>query len=198
MLWSLLLTNLAGTIYGYMWYAGQLEYTVSNMMRPEWQLLFVPDSPTASLFFTLTLVYLVADVYANQSIRTPLRGFIEAFALVTSFKYGIWAVTMIFAGSAQGDPLHWQDWMLTVSHLGMAAEVLLFARFYRYGWGSLLLVGLWTLVNDYMDYGQGLYPWLSAELEDNLNVIAGYTVTLTLVSVAIAWYAVIYRSKGRQ
>ena len=44
-LWLLLIINVFGTIYGYVWYKWQLVET------PTIFLPFVPDSPTASLFF---------------------------------------------------------------------------------------------------------------------------------------------------
>lgn len=144
MLWSLFWINLLGTIYGYEWYGKQLVYTAEEM-SPLY-LPFVPDSPTASLFFTLFLVYLLVDNYRSLKSRRDrkrgaLRGFVEAFALVTSFKYGIWAVSMIVASAYQGDPLVWQDWMLMGSHLGMAAEALLYFGLYTYSWPSILVVG---------------------------------------------------------
>ena len=40
----LIICNVAGTIYGYDWYSGQL-YITPRYFKP-----FVPDSPTASLF----------------------------------------------------------------------------------------------------------------------------------------------------
>ncbi|MET0960494.1 MAG: DUF1405 domain-containing protein, partial [Psychrobacillus psychrotolerans] len=48
-MWLLFIVNLFGTIYGYYWYKGQLSQTETKF------LLFVPDSPTASLFFTIAL-----------------------------------------------------------------------------------------------------------------------------------------------
>ena len=42
--------NIVGTIYGYVWYRWQLVET------PAIFLPFVPDSPTASLFFVFVLV----------------------------------------------------------------------------------------------------------------------------------------------
>ena len=48
-LWILFTVNLLGTIYGYYWYKGQLEIT------PVAFLAFVPDSPTASLFFCFAI-----------------------------------------------------------------------------------------------------------------------------------------------
>lgn len=46
----LLLVNVPGTIYGYVWYWNQLKAT------PWYFTPFVPDSPTASLFFVFVLV----------------------------------------------------------------------------------------------------------------------------------------------
>ena len=50
MLWLILLCNILGTLYGYIWYGGQLSVT-------DWQYkIFVPDSPTASLFLCIVFV----------------------------------------------------------------------------------------------------------------------------------------------
>ncbi len=49
-LWLLFLANAAGTIYGYIWYGWQLRDT------PPAFWLFVPDSPTAILFFLFVLL----------------------------------------------------------------------------------------------------------------------------------------------
>lgn len=190
MLWTIFIINLAGTIYGYEWYWGQMEVTLSE--KPVWYVLFVPDSPTASLFFTLSLLYLLRDK-TNKSplskMNSAVRSFVEAFALITSFKYGIWAVTMIVAGAAQGDTVVWQDVMLTVSHLGMAAEALLFTRFYTFRWPSIVLVAIWTFWNDFMDYQRGIFPWLSDVLLDELNVIEWFTISLSFIGIAIALFA---------
>jgi uncharacterized membrane protein YpjA len=118
--------------------------------------------------------------------HTLFRKFIEAFAVITSVKYGIWAVAVIFAGASQGDSLVWQDWMLVVSHSSMAVEALLFTRFYSYGWKSIAVVGAWTLWNDAMDYGQGIFPWLPDELKDDLHIIALSTISLSLLCILTA------------
>lgn len=197
MLWSLFWVNLLGTLYGYEWYGNQLIYTAINMSP--WFLPFVPDSPTASLFFTLFLVYLLNDRKREQqhivNKVSLLRGFVEAFAVVTSFKYGIWAVTMIMAGAYQGDTLVWQDWMLTISHLGMAAEVILYFQWYRYRLGAVLLVAYWALLNDFMDYAYGVYPWLPEVLMDDLPTIQWFTISLSLISVAVALGLILVRKR---
>jgi uncharacterized membrane protein YpjA len=187
MLWSLFWINLLGTIYGYEWYWKQLTYTAETMSAS--YLPFVPDSPTASLFFTGVLVYLLLDSYRNKSAAPKtgwLRGIVEAFAVITSFKYGIWAVTMIWAGAYQGDPVGWQGWMLTISHLGMAVEALLYLQLYTYRFAPILVVAAWTLWNDYMDYGVGVFPWLPESLEDDLSTVAAFTVELSFVSIIVS------------
>lgn len=196
MLWSLFWINLLGTVYGYIWYDDQLIYTAVKLSP--WYLPFVPDSPTASLFFTIFMAMLLADKSRSRNRHTAIRevrpdpaggiarSTVEAFALITSFKYGIWAVTMIWAGAYQGDAVTWQDWMLTISHLGMAAEALLYAGFYRYRWPAVLLVGLWTVWNDYMDYAVGVFPWLPRSLEDDVPAVATFTVALSAVSILLA------------
>lgn len=195
----LFVVNLLGTIYGYYWYGNQLIYTVEEM-NPL-LVIFVPDSPTASLFFTLTLIYLLQDVkHSIPKAHRPalsLRSWIEAFAVITSFKYGIWAVWMILAGAYQGDALTWQDWMLIGSHLGMAAEVILFSPFLTYGVGSVLIVAAWTLLNDVADYAFGVFPWLPRVLHDDLPVIQTITTGLSLVSIMLAFYFIQIRKRNQ-
>ncbi|PTM58707.1 DUF1405 domain-containing protein [Desmospora activa] len=180
-LWLLFIINFLGTIYGFYWYKNQLVSIGS------WLNLFVPDSPTASAAFTLVLlVYLIKR-------RSPL---LEAFAAVTLFKYGIWAVAMIFAGAWLNEPplleaLRWTDWMLTISHLGMAWQAILYSRFFTFGIRELSLVAAWTLLNDCLDYGLGIHPWLQVSLYDHLAAVAAFTVGLSFVSLALFTWLVL-------
>lgn len=187
LLWSLFWINLLGTIYGYIWYGNQLAVTLRD--DPLWYLPFVPDSPTASLFFTLSVLYLLYEGKYGWSagrLAGHIRGFVDAFALVTSFKYGIWAVSMIGASAALGNALTWQDYMLSVSHVGMAAEAVLFARLFRYRLIHVLLVGCWSLANDYMDYGRLVYPWLPDVLVQRLRGVREFTNGLSAASILVA------------
>lgn len=187
-LWLLFLVNLAGTIYGYIWYENQLLWTAENM--PAWMLPFVPDSPTSSLFFTLSLLYLLFPPSKEGGIAGAGRAVIEALAVACSVKYGIWAVAMIVAGAMQGDVLHWTHYMLIVSHLGMALEALLYFRFMRAGKIALAVAGVWLLLNDTVDYTFGIYPWLPEQLEDDLAEVRLFTYALSIASLA-ASYAVL-------
>lgn len=181
-MWLLFIVNFLGTIYGYIWYANQLEFTAKNY--PAWLLPFVPDSPTASLFFTLALLLLL---YPPKGLKgTLIRELIEALAVVTSVKYGIWAVGIIFAGGYQGNSLDWKDWMLVVSHTGMAVEALIYARYFSLR-RMLPLALLWTFANDMVDYSEGVYPWLPSVLEDDVTSVQYATIGLTFFSAAAAW-----------
>ncbi|WP_246361999.1 DUF1405 domain-containing protein [Paenibacillus alba] len=197
MLWLFFITNLLGTIYGYEWYWLQMTETIAE--KPLWYVYFVPDSPTASLFFTLTIGYLLIDYRSTKKpskLYQAIRGFIEAFALITSFKYGIWAVTMIWAGAWQGVPVGWDGWMLTASHLAMALEALLFVRWYRYKLTAIVLVAAWTFWNDFMDYERGVFPRLPDVLVDNYyRTIEGFTISLSVIGIIIAVLCLATRQK---
>ncbi|WP_223066647.1 DUF1405 domain-containing protein [Paenibacillus caui] len=191
-LWLLFICNLLGTIYGYIWYGSQLQDTVNNY--PVWLVVFVPDSPTASLFFTLSILFLLLEHRFVKWLK--IRMLIEALGVVTSIKYGIWAVAMIFAGAYQGGTLAWQDYMLTASHLAMAAEALLYVRFFRCGTWMILCAAAWTFLNDTVDYSFGVYPWLPDQLDDNVTEVQNFTFLLTLFSSALSWISV--RLSGRE
>ncbi|WP_307331311.1 DUF1405 domain-containing protein [Evansella vedderi] len=164
----LLLINIGGTIYGYIWYKSQLAIT------PPIFLIFVPDSPTASLFFCFVL----AAFLFRKNI--PL---VEALAAVTLLKYGVWAVVMIVAAWAAGDTLTWQQYMLIGSHLGMAVQGLLYAPYYRIKAWHLGVVAVWTLHNDVIDYIYGMHPWVSSSITIYIQEIAYFTFWLSIFSL---------------
>ncbi|MDY7222246.1 DUF1405 domain-containing protein [Halalkalibacterium halodurans] len=173
-LWALLVINFLGTIYGYIWYTDQLAQTPAHF------LIFVPDSPTASLFFVFVLIAFLQR--KNWSL-------FEAFAAVTLIKYGIWAVAMILAGAAAGDTLNWQHYMLIFSHGGMAIQAYLYMSFYRIRLWHLLVVSSWTLLNDYIDYAHLMHPWVSRRLNDYvIPEIAMFTVGLSLFSILSVYF----------
>ncbi|WP_424766045.1 DUF1405 domain-containing protein [Paenibacillus sp. sgz302251] len=192
-LWLLFLVNLAGTIYGYIWYEYQLIDTYIN--HPLWRIVFVPDSPTASLFFTLALLYLLFPPRQSNRIAVIGRSVLEALAVVCSVKYGIWAVAMIAAGAWQGDELNWKHYMLIASHLGMAFEALLYFRFMKAGPIALAVAACWLLLNDTVDYTFGVFPTLARELYNDLPAVRGFTYGLSLFSLAAALWVWRFRKK---
>lgn len=189
-LWTLFIINLLGTIYGLYWYKNQLLYIGS------WLNIFVPDSPTASGFFTIVLAaYLLGK-------RWPV---VEAFAVVTLIKYGIWAVVMIILGAywdvqdnggTMMDYLHWTDWMLLISHSAMAIQAVLFGKTYTYRIYHIVIVAFWTILNDVVDYTLNLHPWLPQSIVRFTTSIGWFTFCLSIVSLAVAIWLIKCRNKS--
>lgn len=171
-LWLLFLINLAGTLYGYFWYLPQLSET------PKLFLLFVPDSPTASLFFVFVLgAFLLGKNW-------PLM---EALAIVTLIKYGVWAVIMNLLVLIVTGDLHWSGYMLMASHLAMAVQGVLYAPFYRFKAWHLVVAAVVALHNEIIDYVFEMMPWYN-QLSLYMNEIGYFTFWLSLISIGLAYY----------
>ncbi|WP_338061636.1 DUF1405 domain-containing protein [Staphylococcus pettenkoferi] len=137
MLWLLFICNLAGTIYGYIWYKDQL------VVAPWLFKVFVPDSPTATLFLTLIL-----GLYLLGKRSTVL----EALAFTSLFKYGIWAVAINLILMINYDMWTITGVMLMLSHGIMALEAILLSPRMRFSWLGLIIAVIWLFHNDVIDY----------------------------------------------
>jgi uncharacterized membrane protein YpjA len=71
----------------------------------------------------------------------------------------------------------------------MAAESVLYARFYKLSWLPVGIAALWTLNNDFLDYVMDIHPWLPAVLDPYTGIIGFCTVLLSIVSISIIWFA---------
>jgi uncharacterized membrane protein YpjA len=171
-LWLLLFINLSGTVYGYDWYKWQLVIT-----EPIYW-LFVPDSPTASLFFTIAIIgWLI-----NRNFRL-----IEALALITLVKYGLWAVVMNILTLIETGSIGLVGWMLIISHFAMAVQAILYIPFYKFGFGHIVLASIWTLHNDVVDYVFGQMP-IYSNLMKYADQIGYFTFWLSIACIAIAYF----------
>lgn len=177
----LFIINLAGTIYGYVWYEGQLAITPNKF------LLFVPDSPTASLFFTIFLLFFIFKKHVP---------YVEALAIITLFKYGVWAVVMNLLTLTVNGGLSWEGYMLIGSHGAMAIQGLLYAPYYRIKMRHIVVAAIWTLHNDIIDYVFGMMPIYSS-LSTYMNEIGYFTFWLSMVSIAIAYFLTVRRNSIR-
>jgi uncharacterized membrane protein YpjA len=171
-LWMLLVINVFGTVYGYYWYVPQLVNT------PAIFLPFVPDSPTASLFFVFVLIAFLLKK------NWPLM---EALAIVTLFKYGIWAVIMNLLVLNVTGTLHWTGYMLMASHFAMALEGMLYAPFYRFRLWHLAVAAIIALHNEIIDYVFMMMPNYQ-QLDLFRNEIGYFTFWLSILSIGIAYY----------
>ncbi|MBL4954150.1 DUF1405 domain-containing protein [Neobacillus sp. YIM B02564] len=175
----LLIINIAGTVYGYYWYGWQLKET-SAIFLP-----FVPDSPTASLFFVFVLIAFLLKR------NWPL---LEALAIVTLFKYGIWAVVMNILVYFVQDELDPVGFMLIFSHFAMAVEGVLFAPFYRFKWWHLIITAIWTLHNDVIDYVFFMMPRYHM-LDQYMPQIGYFTFWLSNFSLGLAYFVALRPSR---
>jgi uncharacterized membrane protein YpjA len=171
-LWLLFWVNVVGTAYGYYWYKWQLVDT-----PPEF-LLFVPDSPTASLFFVFVLAAFI------MGRNWPLM---EALAIVSLFKYGIWAVVMnllVFLVSGELDLI---GLMLMGSHFAMAVEGVLYAPFYRMKAWHLVVAAIVVLHKEIIDYVFMMMPRYHS-LDLYMSQIGYFTFWLSILSIGVAYY----------
>lgn len=169
-LWLLLVVNVLGTIYGYIWYGSQLSRTAPQFY------LFVPDSPTASLFFCLAIVgWLIGRHFKLM----------EVLALVTLVKYGVWAVAMNLLTFVQNGELGWMGWMLVASHGLMAVQAVLYIPKYRFTYGHVIIAAIWTLHNDVIDYVFGQMP-VYRVIDTYAAQIGYFTFWLSIGCLALA------------
>lgn len=169
----LLIINVLGTIYGYIWYMPQLSITDEQF------LIFVPDSPTASLFFSLAIV----GWLFGKNFKL-----IEALALITLVKYGIWAVVMNILTLMETGYIGIPGWMLVVSHSLMAVEGLLYMRNYRFTSVHIAIASIWTLHNDVIDYVYGQMPSYRS-ISQYAHHIGYFTFWLSILCILISYYA---------
>lgn len=169
----LLMINILGTLYGYWWYKDQLAITPARFY------IFVPDSPTASLFFVLVLI-----MYLFKK-NWPLM---EAFASITLIKYGLWAVAMNIGAGLAGTPLVFEHYLLIFSHLGMAVQALIYIPYYRIKPLHLVVVSVWTLHNDVIDYVFLMHPTVARSLGQYIQQIGYFTFWLSIGSIGIIYY----------
>ena len=167
----LFLINLFGTIYGYIWYDSQLAVT------PAIFLAFVPDSPTASLFFTIFLLFFIYNKNAP---------YIEALALTSLFKYGIWAVVMNIFTLVVSGSLGWQGYMLMASHGAMAIQGLLYAPYLKIKLRHMVVAAIWILHNDIIDYVFDMMP-VYPTLNEYMNEIGYFTFWLSILTIIISY-----------
>lgn len=178
----LFIINLFGTIYGFIWYESQLATT------PLIFIPFVPDSPTASLFFTIVLAFFLFNRNAP---------YVEALAFMSLFKYGIWAVIMNILTLISAGTLSWQGYMLIASHGAMAVQALLFIPHYRIELRHFVVAAIWILHNDIIDYVYEMMP-VYAQLTVHMKEIGYFTFWLSIITIFVTYFCTIKRNHETQ
>jgi len=100
-------------------------------------------------------------------------------------KYGIWATIINISYWQISGTFTGENWMLTLSHLGMAAEGLLFLLLLPFPRRSVLWVAIWFGLNDGLDYLLNLHPYLFDQSQYRLAWTS--VVSLSLLLLIAAW-----------
>ncbi len=172
-LWILLVVNVLGTIGGYIWYGSQLADT-----KPIFR-IFVPDSPTATLFFSIAIIFWLFGKHFRL---------IEALALITLVKYGLWAVVMNLLALQHLGSIGYDGWMLVISHFAMAVQGVLYIPKYKFRLIHVAIAGAWTLHDVIIDYVFGQMPIYSM-LSDYIAQIGYFTFWLSILCIALAYWS---------
>lgn len=168
----LLIINVFGTVYGYYWYKGQLSITEPIFY------IFVPDSPTASLFFC----FAVLGWLLGKNFKL-----MEVLALVTLIKYGLWAVVMNLLTVVETGYLSWEGWMLVASHFLMAVQAVLYLPKYKFELWHVVVAAIWTLHNDVIDYLFGQMP-IYRIIDQYPSQIGYFTFWLSIACILLAFF----------
>lgn len=161
-LYSLIIINILGSIYGYYWYRYQLLAT------PKYLWFFVPDSPLSTTLTARALIFVLLG--KRNSV-------FEWIAYTSVIKYGVWAVVIISHFGLTGGTIKPEIWMLWFSHLGMAVEGVIFLRHVKVSWREITIGLIWMLFNDLLDYGLGIYPYLYASYQLAIAKITAFSLT---------------------
>jgi uncharacterized membrane protein YpjA len=167
--------NLIGSIYGFYWYRQQMSETPGILK------VFVPDSPTASLLFTLAVLMII--------IKKP-RPFMMLVACAWLIKYGLWAVIINTHFFLIGGNYTFTNFHLTLSHLGMAVEGFLFINETDFNKSYILSLAVLMLVSDVVDYSLGIHPWLFAQSQWKIAF-----VSIILLTAFISLYCFLLYEK---
>lgn len=176
-LWALVGVNAGGTVWGILWYWEQL-------VRTPWYFLpVVPDSPLSAAMFGIFILLLIDG---REQEPGTVRQWIAWTGVLGCIKYGMWTTVILTQYfMTRGVQPGLQDWMLYLSHGGMALQGLVYGhRLPRRAVAASLAV-LWLTVNDFFDYTFLVYPRLPLPGQ---VAFAGWTnVCLTLLVAAFAF-----------
>jgi uncharacterized membrane protein YpjA len=168
----LFIVNVVGTLYGYYWYIPQLKET------PVYFLLFVPDSPTASLFFSIFLfAYLTGKKY-------PI---VEALAFLSLLKYGVWAIIMNVMTLIVNGTLDITGYMLMFSHGAMAVQAFIYSPLYNIKLSHLFIASVILLHNEIIDYVYGMMP-VYHSLSKYSDHIGYFTFWLSILCIITVYF----------
>ena len=208
--WPIAAVNLAGTLFGFWYYAGRPTDLAPPLLdgqlgaAPVAAYPLIPDSPVATMFIGLSLVAWKLDLEAD-----PLH----VLAFFGCIKLGLWTPYVQLGINGLGSIALWLYWFLILSHLAMALEAFLIHRYAAFSVPSVAIALAWYGFNDVVDYfvpvlGGPHHTWINAnfrngELDrtlDSFDLMANSAVAITVLTTVLVfgmWYALHrHRSAG--
>src|SRR5699024_10920770 len=120
--------------------------------------------------------------------------YIEALAVTTLFKYGIWAVVMNIFTFLMDGSLNPQGLMLIASHAGMAIQGLLYTPYYKIKLKHLTIASIFLLHNEIIDYVYDMMP-IYGSLTTYMNEIGYFTFWLSVFTIYLCYQLTIKRQQ---
>lgn len=180
-LWLLFVINILGSVYGFYWYRYQISDT------PWYYLIFVPDSPLSTTLFCIALLTI------QWQKKLPI---LKLWAYFWLIKYGIWAVIInIDVAVSYTDLFSTENLLLAISHAGMALEGFLFLRYLKFKSFDLIIISLWLIINDFMDYVLNLHPYLFDDAQ--LRLARFSAISLSILLILAGFYLLYYRQNNK-
>lgn len=187
LVWLIVIINLAGTAFGFIYYEPQLSETPLVM----WPI--VPVSPLATLYIGLSL----ASWRLGYDGR--IAQILHVLAFVGCIKYGFWTVLVqTFVEDPSTLPL-WLWQFLIWSHLGMVVQAFLIPRYAAFTRGAVVVGVGWYVLNDAFDYAITAFDgphhtwlnvlWVDGELarpSPEFEMTAAFAIGLTILSAILA------------
>lgn len=168
----LLMLNLGGTVWGFIWYQEQLAAT------PWYFWPFTPECPIQSLLFAI--------VIALRLINKPWP-FLEAFTFLGLMKYGFWTMGILTHLWITGESPSPEGIALYMGHFGMFLEGLLFLPLLSPARYMILLVGPWFILMDILDYTIGIHPYLPGANQIGAAIALAVTATIGVTLYTLTW-----------
>lgn len=171
----LILANLIGALYGFIFYYGQKFF-----LTPLHLWLFVPDCPLFS--FLIAFSFFLILIKKESSL-------LFFFTLIGSLKYGFWtAFVLIYFNNFYFTPANsFMYSVLLIAHVFLFIESFLLIKKIKLKFFYLIPVLIFFLANDFSDYLLNAHPPLPS---NELNFMFYFTLISSLIFISLAFVLV--------
>jgi uncharacterized membrane protein YpjA len=145
----------------------------------------IVDSPLSVAWMVFSL-FALAGAGGRAAYRDSwFHRLVDTLAFVSLVKYGLWTAVAVNYFFGLYFPAPWAYFGILFTHLVMVGQAFLLPYYAKTSKQALAVALAWLLLNDVADYWVGLAPRLRG---DELGLLPGITVGLSLLSVGLAWY----------